>query len=132
MRSINGRIRLGLPENLIRKVTREYQRDGLVISERRLVFWSDAQIIDTYQKRYRGLVESIFPAFAVEAVLQVMACESHGNPNAIGAAGELGLLQIHPRWHPDATLDPEGNLRAAFRISGGGTNWSGGMGPRTG
>jgi hypothetical protein len=74
-------------------------------------------------EQWRPLVESIFPAFAVETALRIMRCESSGNPNATGAAGEMGLFQIHPRWHPDATYDPYGNMLAAFRISGGGTSW---------
>ena len=74
-------------------------------------------------EQWRGLVESIFPAFAVETALRIIRCESSGNPNATGAAGEMGLFQIHPRWHPDATYDPYGNMLAAFRISGGGTSW---------
>jgi soluble lytic murein transglycosylase-like protein len=52
-----------------------------------------------------------------------MACESGGNPNATGSAGERGLMQIHP-LHADSTYDPEGNIRAAYRISGGGVDFS--------
>jgi hypothetical protein len=74
-------------------------------------------------EQWRGMVESIFPAFAVETALRIMRCESSGNPNATGAAGEMGLFQIHPRFHPDATYDPYGNMLAAYRISGGGTSW---------
>ena len=75
-------------------------------------------------EQWRGLTESIFPSFAVETVLRIMQCESGGNPNATGAQGEMGLLQVHPRWHRDASYDPEANLRAAYRISGGGASFS--------
>lgn len=51
-------------------------------------------------------------------------CESQWNPNATGLEGEMGWFQIHPRWHPDATYDPAGNVAAAVRISRGGTDWS--------
>lgn len=70
------------------------------------------------------MVEQVFPRFAVETALRIMHCESRGDPNATGAAGEMGLMQIHPRWHADATYDPLGNLLAAYRISGGGRDWS--------
>ncbi len=69
-------------------------------------------------EQWRPLVASIFPAEMVDAALRVMACESGGNPNATGSAGERGLFQIHP-LHRDSTYDPEGNVRAALRISGG-------------
>lgn len=74
-------------------------------------------------ERWRPLVASIFPAWAVSSALAIIQCESGGNPNATGAQGERGLFQVHPRWHPDATYDPEGNVRAAYRISAGGQNW---------
>mgnify|MGYP000966845867 FL=1 len=75
-------------------------------------------------ERWRPLVASIFPGWAVAKVLDVMQCESGGNPNATGAQGERGLMQIHPRWHPDSTYDPAGKLQAAYRISNGGGDWS--------
>ena len=59
----------------------------------------------------------------MNTVLRIMACESGGNPNATGSAGERGLMQIHP-LHFDSTYDPEGNLRAAYRISGGGSSFA--------
>ena len=71
-------------------------------------------------EQWRSLVASIMPAETIDRWLRVMACESGGRADAVGAAGELGLLQIHPRYHWDATTDPEGNVRAAYRISGGG------------
>jgi hypothetical protein len=74
-------------------------------------------------EQWRSLVASIFPADTVDAVLRVMACESGGNPMATGRLGERGLMQIHP-LHKDSTYDPEGNLRAAYRISGGGASWA--------
>lgn len=75
-------------------------------------------------EQWRWLVASIFPAWAVDKVLDVMDCESEGDPNATGAQGEMGLMQLHPKWHSDATYDPYGNLVAAYRISSGGTDWS--------
>jgi hypothetical protein len=85
-------------------------------------------------EQWRGLVESIFPAFAVETVLRIMRCESGGNPNATGSAGERGLMQTMPRFHQakaDALFgvgadlyDPVVNLTVAAVISGNGSNWS--------
>jgi soluble lytic murein transglycosylase-like protein len=69
-------------------------------------------------EQWRPLVASIFPAESVDAALRVIACESGGNANATGAAGERGLFQVHP-IHWDSSYDPEANVRAALRISGG-------------
>ena len=70
-------------------------------------------------EQWRALVSSIMPADTVDRWLRVIQCESGGHPDATGAAGERGLTQIHP-LHFDSTYDPEANIRAAFRISGGG------------
>ncbi|MCK9517400.1 MAG: hypothetical protein M0R74_00010 [Dehalococcoidia bacterium] len=59
-----------------------------------------------------------------QAGCMISYCESNWNPNTTGAEGERGYFQIHPRWHPDSTYDPAGNVAAAVRISGGGANWS--------
>lgn len=60
-----------------------------------------------------------------EAGCRISYCESGWDPNAIGAGGEyLGWFQISVTFHPDATLDPAGNVAAAVRISRGGTDWS--------
>lgn len=74
-------------------------------------------------ERWRGLVASVFPEWAVDTVLRIMDCESEGLPEATGRLGERGLMQIHPIHH-DSTYDPLGNLWAAYRISSGGTDWA--------
>lgn len=74
-------------------------------------------------EQWRPLVASIFPEHAVDTMLALIACESGGDPNVTGAAGERGLAQIHP-LHADSTYDPEGNIRAAYRISSGGESWA--------
>jgi hypothetical protein len=101
-------------------------------------------------EQWRPLVESIFPAFAVETMLRVVRCESSGNPaahNVNPATGDdsVGLMQVnlhasllpgrlallqslgYEAWDRDSAVailkDPEANLRAAYRISGGGTSW---------
>lgn len=40
----------------------------------------------------------------------VIEVESKWDQNAIGKLGELGLMQLHPKWHPLASLDPAENI----------------------
>jgi group II intron reverse transcriptase/maturase len=56
-RSINSVIRLGIPKGLVDEVAKRYQRNGKPIHEAGLLYFSDAQIIDVYQGRFRGLAE---------------------------------------------------------------------------
>jgi len=64
VRSINGGVRLGIPIGLIHQKAARYQRRGKIVGEQQLTEWSDASIIDTYQQRFRGLVE--YYKFAVD------------------------------------------------------------------
>jgi group II intron reverse transcriptase/maturase len=64
VRSINGGVRLGIPQGLIHQKAAKYQRHGKTVSEKQLTEWSDAWIIDTYQQRFRGLAE--YYKFAVD------------------------------------------------------------------
>ena len=70
-----------------------------------------------------AIIVEVFGDTYAPAACRVAFCESRFNPNATGAQGEMGLFQIHPRWHADATYDPLGNTLAAYRISKGGTQW---------
>lgn len=57
MRSINGGIRLGIPEGRVDELAKRYQRDGKPNQEAALLAYSDAEIINLYQQRYRGVAE---------------------------------------------------------------------------
>lgn len=56
--------------------------------------------------------------------LQFIAiCESGGRPNAIGPYGEVGLLQIHPKYHAITSkklgfniYEPRGNMAYGFYL----------------
>ena len=56
-RSINGVIRLGIPYGLVDQRAKSYQKNGKPIHEAGLLHFSDAQIIDVYQKRFRGVTQ---------------------------------------------------------------------------
>jgi hypothetical protein len=56
-RSVNGRVRLGIPQGLVREHAHRYQHKGKTQAEKWLLEFSDAHIIVTFQLRYRGLAE---------------------------------------------------------------------------
>jgi soluble lytic murein transglycosylase-like protein len=63
----------------------------------------------------------------VDTAAAIAMAESTGDPSARGAAGEVGLWQIHPPSHPEFDVsrltEPDYNARAALLISRGGTDW---------
>ena len=56
-RSVNGCIRLGIPYGKVDELAKRYMRGEKPIHEAGLLAFSDAQIIDVYQQRFRGLAE---------------------------------------------------------------------------
>lgn len=49
-------------------------------------------------------------------VFAVIKIESNWNQKAVGTQGELGLMQIHPKWHSGATTNPKLNLAIGSRF----------------
>ncbi len=56
-RSVNGCIRLGIPYGKVDELTKRYMRGGKPTHETGLLAFSDAQIVDVYQQRFRGVAE---------------------------------------------------------------------------
>ncbi len=56
-RSVNGHIRLGIPYGRVFEFAQRYQRNGKPIHEAALLYYSDAEIIEVYQQRFRGVAE---------------------------------------------------------------------------
>src|SRR5690606_30016581 len=51
-----------------------------------------------------------------QLVLAIIETESSFNPNAVGTSHrEIGLMQLHPRFFPDASFDIEENIHAGVR-----------------
>jgi soluble lytic murein transglycosylase-like protein len=48
-------------------------------------------------------------------VAAVIRVESKFDQRAIGSSGEIGLLQLHPRWFADASFDVEQNIELGVR-----------------
>jgi soluble lytic murein transglycosylase-like protein len=81
---------------------------------------------------WRDLVSQYFPAWAVDGALNVLWCESRGDPNAYNPSGASGLFQIVGLWHTSGfdPFDPEQNIALAASIwtqghprAGSAPNW---------
>jgi group II intron reverse transcriptase/maturase len=57
VRSINGKVRLGIPHGVVDEKAKRYYRHGTIVSEPMLLENSVPNILQTFQARYRGLVE---------------------------------------------------------------------------
>jgi soluble lytic murein transglycosylase-like protein len=77
-------------------------------------------------ERWRPWIVIYFRPEDVNRAMRVMACESSGNPNAVGRVGEVGLFQHHPRywiersarygWAGWSAYSPDANIAVAAAI----------------
>lgn len=60
---------------------------------------ADTELPELYQVHCKqiGQEYNICP----ELLMAIIEQESGGNPDAVGAAGEIGLMQIYPKYHSD-------------------------------
>jgi group II intron reverse transcriptase/maturase len=63
-RYVNGKVRLGIPHGRVTQYTQSYLRHGEPYSDLSMVNYSDVNLIDTYQARFRGIAE--YYKFAVD------------------------------------------------------------------
>ena len=56
-RSINGCVRLGIPYGKVDELTKRYLRGEKPIHEAGLLAYSDAEIVNVYQQRFRGIAQ---------------------------------------------------------------------------
>lgn len=78
---------------------------------------SNAQI----QKTERGYITKMASLMADKykinrkIVLSIIQVESSGRPMATGSAGEIGLMQLHPRWFPTASYNIRDNIEMGVK-----------------
>jgi hypothetical protein len=77
-------------------------------------------------------VQAGFPDAGATVISAIAIAESDGDPEAVGdrhLGVSCGLTQVNLRWHPEWNklgvdiCEPLTNLRAAFQISNGGTDF---------
>lgn len=66
-------------------------------------------------------IQSVITKTAIEQgmdpvlALAVAEVESDFNPRRTGKHGEIGLFQLHPKFHPDASYDVKANVTKGIR-----------------
>lgn len=97
-RSINGKIRLSIPIGLTDKRCKRYQRNGKSIHEGALLYLSDAAILDTYQKRFRGLAEYYKYAADRHKLVKLKYAMEQALVKTLAAKFKTRVSQIYVRY----------------------------------
>ena len=104
-RSVNGKVRLGIPYGVVDEKCRRYMVRGKPNHRAELIRFSDAHIIATYQSVYRGIAE--YYRFAADRnrlrkLKYVMECSL---TKTLAHKHKISVLQVYRRYHGRHVVD---------------------------
>lgn len=114
-----------MKRKILKKVARDFAEGFVLAAVVIAMFFGVVKInaagADTeLPEEYQQYCEETGQAYGIcpELLMAVIEQESGGNPDAVGAAGEIGLMQIYPKWHMDraeslgvySLFSPRGNI----------------------
>ncbi len=104
-RSVNGIVRLGIPAGLVAEHAKRYQRQGRSISEATLVFRSDAEIIETYQRRFQGLAEYYKYAVDRKRLIKLKYIMEQALVRTLAEKFKTHIRTIYRQYHATMIVD---------------------------
>lgn len=104
-RSINGGIRLGIPYGKVDELTRRYLRNGKPIHEAGLLAFSDAQIMEVYQQRFRGIAQYYKYAADRRQLAKLKYVMEISLTKTLANKFRTKVTEIYKKYKADRTVD---------------------------
>jgi group II intron reverse transcriptase/maturase len=104
-RSVNGGIRLGIPYGKVDELTRRYLRNGKPIHEAGLLAFSDAQIVEVYQQRFRGIAQYYKYAADRKALAKLKYVMEVSLTKTLANKFRTKVTEIYKRYKGERTVD---------------------------
>lgn len=104
-RSVNGKVRLGIPYGVVDEKCRRYMVRGKPMHRAELIRFSDAHIIATYQSVYRGIAEYYKYAAdrnRLQKLKYVMECSL---TKTLAHKHKISVRQVYRRYHGRHVVD---------------------------
>jgi hypothetical protein len=105
-RSVNGTIRLGIPSGLVKEHSKRYYKRGKITAEPTLLFNTDAHIIETFQRRYRGLAEYYKYAVDRKRLQSLKYVMEQALVRTLANKYKTRIKKIYQKYH--ATMEVDG------------------------
>jgi len=120
-RSINGRIGLRVPEQVIKEKSQVYMRQGKAIHRAELTTMSEIEIVNQYQAEYRGLVEYYRMAYNLSGPLRKLGwIMEQSLTKTLATKLKVSVPEVYRRYKVTLTKDgkPSTGLRAIQQREG--------------
>jgi group II intron reverse transcriptase/maturase len=104
-RSINGHIRLGIPYGKVDELTKRYLRNDKPIQEAGLLAYSDVEIINLYQQRFRGIAEYYKYAVDRSALGQLKYVMEVALTKTLANKFRMSVVQVYQKYSGIRNVD---------------------------
>ena len=114
-RSVNGRIGLRVPDQVVTEKSQAYMRQGKAIQRQELTPLSEFEIVQHYQAEYRGLVEYYRMAYNLSKTLnKVEWVMEQSLTKTLAAKLKVSVPHVYRRFR--ATLTKDGKPSTGLRV----------------
>ena len=114
-RSINGRIGLKVPRNVVEDKCRRYMRNGKSTHRAELLNESDFTIIATYQLEYRGLVNYYRMAYNLHTLSKLKWVMEQSLTKTLASKYKMSVRKVYKKYKAD--LDVEGRTYKGLQVT---------------
>ena len=104
-RSINGCIRLGIPYGKVDELTKRYLRNDTPIQEAGLLAYSDVEIVNLYQQRFRGIAEYYKYAVDRSALGKLKYVMEVALTKTLANKFRMSVVQVYQKYSGIRTVD---------------------------
>jgi group II intron reverse transcriptase/maturase len=104
-RSVNGKVRLGVPYGLIDEKAKRYHQHGVIVSEPTLLQSSVPNILQTFQARYRGVVEYYKYAIDRKQFSKLKYVMEIALVKTLAQKLRISVSQVYRRYRGTTTVD---------------------------
>jgi group II intron reverse transcriptase/maturase len=97
-RSINGRIGLRIPEDVLKEKCKRYMKDGKVIHRKELTNESDYAIVTTYQLEYQGIANYYRLAYNMTKLSKLKWVMETSLTKTLASKYKMSVLKVYEKY----------------------------------
>jgi len=114
-RSLNGKIGLRVPEDVLEEKCRRYMRHGTSVHRKELTENSDFTILETYQAEYRGIVEYYRLAYNLGSLTKLYWVMDTSLTKTLAHKYKMSVYKVYRKY--EATWEVDGKPYKGLRVS---------------
>lgn len=104
-RSINGRVGLRLPRDILLEKCERYEKDGKAIHRAELLYESDSTIVTRYQQEYRGIAEYYRLAYNMHTLSRLKWVMEQSLTKTLAHKHRISVSKVYQKYRAQLMID---------------------------